>query len=122
MNNQPQQNELLHRSLAQEQNNLSIHQSVQPNNTSQLFTLQSPLQKQSNMNNQSVTQSLAYGAVPKLNTSSVQARNMSYLTQPQGAVNSNNFELWSSPQQTANFCIYEQSMQEIQNHVPPKGK
>lgn len=133
MNNQAQQNELLHRTLAQDHhNNVPVHQSVQANNSPQIFNVQSPLQtpvqKQNNsIHNQPVAQSLGYGAVSKqdlLNTTSSQARNVSYRNEPQAAAASNNFELWCSPspQKPTNFCIYEQSMQEIQPQIPPKGE
>lgn len=131
MNNQTQQNELLHRTLAQDHhNNVSVHQSVQANNSSQLFNSvpQSPLPKPNvSIHNQSAAPSLGYGAVPKqdgLLNVSPQTRNASFRAEPQAAAASNNFELWCSPspQRPANFCIYEQSMQEIQAQIPPKGK
>lgn len=132
-NNQAQQNELLHRTLAQDHhNNFPVHQSVQANSSSQIFNVQSPIQnpvpKQNNsIHNQSVAQSLGYGAVSKqdlLNASSSQVRNASYRNEPQEVAAANNFELWCSPspQKAPNFCIYEQSMQEIQSQIPPKGE
>lgn len=131
LNSQTQQNELLHRTLAQDHhNNVSIHQSVQANNSSQLFNnvQQSPLQKPNvSIHNQSLAQSLGYGAVPKqddLLSGSTQVRNPSFRVEPQAAAASNNFELWCSPspQKPTNFSIYEQSALEIQPEMPPKGK
>lgn len=123
--NQAQQNELMHRTLVQDQHNGSLHQSIHPSSSSQNFNLQSPVQKQTHVHNQLATQSLPYGSVTKndlLNASSSQVGMVPYSNESLGAATSSNFELWCSVQKPPNFCIYEQSMTKSQEQISPKGK